>query len=198
MRSAARIVSGSCSTTTSVFPKSRKPFSISINRFVSRGCRQIDGSSSTYSAPTRCDPNDVASWMRCAARKCRSQPVERQVIQSYFIEEAQPLLNFDQNLIRNLRLRRAQRERVEEGARVFHRHLANFGDRPPLDFHGARLSAQPRPLAIRTRRVTAIAAQKHANVQLVFLALEPAKESFDAGEILLRVALENRVALRRR
>src|SRR5262249_32612632 len=93
-------------------------------------------------------------------------------------------------------LRRAQRERVEEGPPVFHRHLANFGDRPPLDFHGARLSAQPRPLAIRTRRVTAIAAQKHANVQLVFLALEPAEESFDAREILLRVALENRVALR--
>src|SRR5204862_2764600 len=41
-------------------------------------------------------------------------------------------------------------------------------------------AAQPRALAIRARQVAAIAAEKHSDVHLVFLALEPAEESADA------------------
>ena len=60
-------MSGSCSTTRIVFPRSRRPSRILISRCVSRLCNPIDGSSSTYKVPTRRDPSDVASCMRCAS-----------------------------------------------------------------------------------------------------------------------------------
>ena len=36
-----------------------------MSRWLSRECRPIDGSSSTYSVPTSADPSDVARLMRC-------------------------------------------------------------------------------------------------------------------------------------
>ena len=64
-----------------------------------------------------------------------------------------------------------------------------------VDAHGARLGAKARAAAIGARRVAAIAAQKDAHVQLVFLALEPGEEAVDAGEIGVRLALDDGVAL---
>ena len=64
-RSAAMITSGSCSTTSTVLPRSRSSCMILTSLAVSRECRPIDGSSSTYSAPTSRDPSELASWMRC-------------------------------------------------------------------------------------------------------------------------------------
>ena len=66
-QSAAAIVSSSCSTTISVFPRSRSRVSVSMSRWLSRWCRPIDGSSSTYSTPVRPDPICVASRIRCAS-----------------------------------------------------------------------------------------------------------------------------------
>ncbi len=66
-QSDVRMVSSSCSTTISVLPRSRSLVSVSINRWLSRWCRPIDGSSSTYSTPTRPLPICVASRMRCAS-----------------------------------------------------------------------------------------------------------------------------------
>ncbi len=66
-QSAARMVSSSCSTTISVFPRSRSRSSVSSSRLLSRWCRPIDGSSSTYSTPTSPDPIWVASRIRCAS-----------------------------------------------------------------------------------------------------------------------------------
>ena len=47
MRSAARMVSSSCSTTRTVLPRSRSPRSDSMSRSLSRGCRPMLGSSRT-------------------------------------------------------------------------------------------------------------------------------------------------------
>ena len=45
--SAARIASSSCSTTSTVLPRSRRRVSVFSSRSLSRWCRPIDGSSST-------------------------------------------------------------------------------------------------------------------------------------------------------
>ena len=67
MWSATLIMSASCSTTRTVLPWSRSRRRISIKRRLSRECRPIDGSSSTYSVPTSAAPSEVARLMRCAS-----------------------------------------------------------------------------------------------------------------------------------
>ena len=68
--SATSMIARSCSTTSTVLPWSRSAFRMSIRRSVSRGCRPIDGSSSTYSVPTQpaCRARPPA---RCAAPRRR-------------------------------------------------------------------------------------------------------------------------------
>ena len=55
-----------------------------MSRSVSRGCRPIDGSSSTYSVPTSPVPSAVASVMRCASppESVPNGAVERQVVEA--------------------------------------------------------------------------------------------------------------------
>ena len=55
-----------------------------MSRRLSRECRPIDGSSSTYSVSTSAEPSEVARLMRCdfAARQRRRQPIERQVVEA--------------------------------------------------------------------------------------------------------------------
>src|SRR5687767_2261244 len=55
-QSDSRMVSSSCSTTSTVLPRSRKPLSVSSKRALSRGCNPMDGSSSTYNTPTNLEP----------------------------------------------------------------------------------------------------------------------------------------------
>ncbi len=67
----------------------------------------------------------------------------------------------------------------------------------PGHAHRPRLGPQPRAVAFGARRVSAIAAQENAHVQLVLLAFEPVEESLDADVARLAVADENLLALRR-
>ena len=69
--SATRMVSSSCSTTITVLPRSRRRRRVSISLWLSRWCSPIDGSSSTYSTPTRPLPICDASRMRCASPPAR-------------------------------------------------------------------------------------------------------------------------------
>ena len=59
-QSAARMVSSSCSTTISVFPKSLKCFNVASSLSLSLWCRPILGSSRIYATPTRPEPIWVA------------------------------------------------------------------------------------------------------------------------------------------
>ena len=59
------MISSSCSTTITVFPKSLKESSTLINRSVSFGCKPMLGSSKIYIDPTKLLPNEVAKLMRC-------------------------------------------------------------------------------------------------------------------------------------
>ena len=62
--SAEYIVSVSCSTTITEFPRSLSFFSVCISFSLSLWCKPILGSSSMYITPTRLDPIWVASLMR--------------------------------------------------------------------------------------------------------------------------------------
>ena len=64
---AARIASSSCSTTITVLPRSRRCISVFNKRSLSRWCRPMDGSSSTYITPTKPAPTWLASRMRWAS-----------------------------------------------------------------------------------------------------------------------------------
>ena len=63
IRSAAFIISSSCSTTITVFPISLSFLRTSISFSLSLGCKPIDGSSSIYIEPTKLLPNEVANWI---------------------------------------------------------------------------------------------------------------------------------------
>ncbi len=66
-RSALRITSRSCSTSSSVLPRLRSFVRAAISRAVSRGCSPIVGSSSTYSTPDSPLPIWLARRMRWAS-----------------------------------------------------------------------------------------------------------------------------------
>ena len=76
-RSAASMICGSCSTTTSELPASRSRCITCVTRCMSRGCRPMDGSSSTNSVLTSEVPSAVVRLMRWTSppesvRDCRS------------------------------------------------------------------------------------------------------------------------------
>ena len=63
----ARIMSSSCSTTSTVLPISRRRSRVPMSLRLSRWCRPMDGSSRMYSTPTRPAPIWVARRMRWAS-----------------------------------------------------------------------------------------------------------------------------------
>ncbi len=63
-RSAASMICGSCSTTTSELPASRRRCMTCVTRCMSRGCSPMDGSSSTNSVFTSDVPSAVVRLMR--------------------------------------------------------------------------------------------------------------------------------------
>ena len=67
IQSAVRMVSSSCSTTSSVLPRSRSRVRVAMSLALSRWCRPMDGSSRMYSTPIRLEPIWVASRMRWAS-----------------------------------------------------------------------------------------------------------------------------------
>ena len=67
IQSARRISDSSCSTTITVLPMSRRRRRVSSRRALSRWCRPIEGSSSTYMTPVRPEPICDARRIRCAS-----------------------------------------------------------------------------------------------------------------------------------
>ena len=58
------MMSSSCSTTITVFPKFLKSFKTLIKRSVSFGCNPMLGSSKIYIEPTKELPKEVARFIR--------------------------------------------------------------------------------------------------------------------------------------
>ena len=79
IQSAERMVSSSCSTTSTVLPRSRSRVSVAMSRRLSRWCRPMDGSSRMYSTPIRLLPICVARRMRCPSPP-ESDPAARSMV----------------------------------------------------------------------------------------------------------------------
>ena len=118
--------------------------------------------------------------LRLAARQRRRQAIERQVVEADVAQKRQPPRDFLQHLLGDRGFFLAQLQRREELLRVADRERGHPIDRLARHLDVARLAPQPRAAAIRTGQVAAIPAEEHADVDLVFLPLEPAEESSDA------------------
>ena len=68
----------------------------------------------------------------------------------------------------------------------------------PADADGAGFRAKARAAAFRASGVTAIAAEENADVEFIFLALEPIEKAFHSFEIVFRIAFENQRGAARR
>ena len=164
IQSLSLIVSSSCSTTITVLPRSRSRVRVSIRRRLSRWWRPIDGSSSTYSVPTRPDPIWLASRMRCASPPA-SVPALRdsaEVVEPDVEQEPEPGVDLLRHPLGDHLVALAQLERGEELRRLADRHLAHLGDVLAPDGDRQRVRLEPRAVAGVTRHL--------AHVPLVLLA----------------------------
>src|ERR1700682_1806549 len=86
-------------------------------------------------------------------------------------------------------------QRVEKYSGLFYGHSADVSDGPVVNAHGARLGTQARSTALRAERVSAITAQKHAHVQLIFFPFQQIEKTLDATKPFVRVALQDQMLL---
>ena len=113
--------------------------------------------------------------MRCASPPDSvEETVERQILEADFVEETQAFLKFNQKLFRDGSLLGRERQLSEEACRLFDRHAADLANILAIDLYLPRFHAQAGAVASGAQRVSAIAAEKDADVQLVFLALQVA------------------------
>ena len=114
--------------------------------------------------------------MRFATGERRGQAVQRQIIETDVIQEFQPLPDLHQDLVGDggfLR-RKIQFSKEFVGLRDVQPH--DVRDGPPADSDVQCFRAQPRPFAIRTLRISTIAAQEYADVNFIFLGLNLGEE----------------------
>ena len=77
----------------------------------------------------------------------------------------------------------AQLDLIKECRCVFHRHCADFANVLARNSHLPCFHPQPVSIALRTPRVSTIAAQKDPHVQLVFFPLQVLEEATHAREL---------------
>ena len=82
---------------------------------------------------------------------------------------------------------RRELELTEEAGCLFDRHTAHLADVFAIDLYLARFYAEASPPASRAKRVSAIAAEKNADVQFVLLPLEMLEEAPDATETTVTI-----------
>ncbi len=114
-----------------MLPRSRRWCRAVSSRRLSRGCRPMVGSSSTYSTPVRPLPIWLARRMRCdsppdsvgAGRR------QRQVIEADIDQELQAVADLAQQFAGHLLLGRRQLQRLEQSERFAERQGAQFARR---------------------------------------------------------------------
>jgi hypothetical protein len=117
--------------------------------------------------------------LRFAARQGRRQTVQRQVIQPHVAQKGEPFPDLAQNLVGDRRLLLTQLHIREELLRLANGQRRGGVDRPTADANVARLASEPGAAAVGACQISAIAAQEHADVDFVLLALEPSEEAAD-------------------
>ena len=128
--SAARMTSGSCSTTMMVLPRSRSSPSIWMRRAVSRDVqsdrRLVENVAGAHQP--RAEAGGELDALRFAARQRRRQPVEREVFEAHVVEELKPLVDLDQDLAGDAGFFGRQFQGVEERRGFGDIHAHRFGD----------------------------------------------------------------------
>src|SRR5579871_4415228 len=133
--------------------------------------------------------------LRFAAGERRGEPIEGKVVEADFVEKLQTGADFLQDFVGDLSLRFGELEFREKLTGVFHREFAEIGDGLAGDPHGASFGAQASAATFRASGVAAIAAEEYADVQLVFLAFQPGKETFYSFKFIFGIAFEDQAAL---
>ena len=85
--------------------------------------------------------------LRLPPRQCPGRTGKGEIIQTHIQEEAQPCMNFFQNLGRNFLLPFRQFQILEKGIAFPYGHLRDLMDILPPHRHGKRLRLQPRAMA---------------------------------------------------
>ena len=78
---------------------------------------------------------------------------EVEVVQSHVDEEAEPCVDFAENLVGNHEVARGELDALEEGLRLANRKIRELGDRLSTDGDGQDFGAKPATLARGARRV---------------------------------------------
>jgi hypothetical protein len=120
-----------------------------------------------------------------ASGKSLAESVERQVIEAYLHQVAQPLADLLNEPISHLCFVFIQLKLVEKLPRIGRGELTDVPDRVVGNAYIGSFLAQPRPATFRTLGVPPKAGVKDAVVHLVILLLEVAEESVDPGVIRL-------------
>ena len=192
IQSATRMVSSSCSTTIRVLPRFFSRTRVSMSRWLSRWCSPIDGSSSTYSTPTRpgADLGRQPDALRLAAGQRRRGTVEREVVQADVDEEAEPGVDLLEHARADHRLALVQVEPGEPRRGVPDRQRRHLGDRAALDRDGEDLRLEPGALARRAGHLAHVALVLLARVVAVGLGVAPLDPRHDAlvGRVVRAVA----------
>ena len=194
--SAASIASGSCSTTTTVLPRSASLRRMASSRRVSTACRPIVGSSSTYRVPVSdaAERRGEADALRLPARE-RARRARRGSGSRGRRRSCSG---------RGTRAPRARSPRrscsAGEGASSAKKRWrsrsgssASSAIVRSAKAHPERRRREPSPAAGVAGRVRAVPRQQHPDVDLVALGLEPVEEALHAVEVA--AALDQDLAL---
>ena len=189
--SARRIASSSCSTTITVLPRSRRRVRVPSRRSLSRWCRPMLGSSSTYITPTRPAPICEARRMRCASPPDRRVGLafQGQVVEADIDQEAQPLADFLDDLGRDLAAPAGQLQRMEERQAVVDRHHRDLVQRAVGHEHVARGAVQARAAALGAGAFADVLRQLLAHRRRFGFAVAAFEVRDDAFEGMLALVL---------
>ena len=147
--SAIAIVSGLCSTTSTVLPLSRSRSSRSFIRWMSWGCRPDGGLVEDVGdvGERGAEVADHLGALRLAARQRARRPVEREVAQPDLHERVEGLLQR-----REQRRHRRLVEAADPVGQVADLHRAGVGDVDPLDLRRPGRLAEPGAVALGAGR----------------------------------------------
>ena len=163
-KSAARIVSSSCSTTITQLPASRRRKQALEQALVvarvqaDRGLVEDVEHAHQARAHLRREPDALA----LAARERGAAAIERQVVEAHLRQEGQPVADLLEHAVGDRALRPAQLERCEEARGLADREATQIRDRRAGNLHAARLGAQPRAFAVGARLLAAVARERLA------------------------------------
>src|SRR5262249_40756986 len=107
----------------------------------------------------------------------RREPIEGQVLQSDLIQKSQPFSDFLQHLFSNRSFQLRELQSLEKQQTFFHVHTAHLANILAINSYLLRFGSKAGASAMGAGRVSAVAADKHAHMQLVFLSLQMIKEA---------------------